>query len=259
MDLAFKAPDGLIKTTELAQIPSPFAIELRRLPFRELRAEVTPAVEEALDLLTDGDTVRAEAMLQKQVDQMPEDALAWRELALLRARQAEFDSSVRDEVLTLLERALNMNAGDEELLFAFGRIRGLVTREGRTPEAASVRLLRLSDLAVYVGRAGGLRLAFAMDGLTPDEDGVIHYRAEIEVFGADGRAVGIGAGAGELRRGEGGSLVSEGRGTELPLDGSANLFLFEPARGIYTARLTIVDLETGIRRSTSTGFEIESF
>lgn len=228
----------------------------RRIPARREEPEVSGAVVDATRLASEGDTAGAVAALEHRVGLVPEDGAAWRELALLRAARAEYDPSTRDVALATLERALNLNPGDMDLLRSYGRVRGLAQREGRSPEAPAVRPLNLSELAVEAGPDGGVRLAWATLGLASGNGGQYRYRAEVQVITATGTPARIRPGAGSLRPGPEGALVLEGSVSSLPASLAVDLFLLSPDPGIYTARVRVTDLETGQSDETAAGFEV---
>ena len=229
---------------------------MRVLPQRVDVSAADPAVEAALALAASGDTTRAIASLEQRVALEPLDAHAWRALSLLRAPRAEFDPTVRDRALAHLERALNLNPGDTDLLRAYGRVRGMVQREGRVPEAVEVRRLELSRLAVRSGGDGSLRLAASARGLGPDPEGAYRYALTVEVFAADGRMMRVRPGLDDARVDAEGRLVLEGEGERLPLPLALDLFLVRPEPGIYSVRLRVTDLESGAAVETSRGFEL---
>lgn len=229
---------------------------VRVLPERVDVTVADPAVEAALAIAAAGDTARAIASLEQRVALVPRDGLAWRELSLLQAPRAEFDPTVRDRTLASLERALNMNPGDTGLLRAYGRIRGMVRREGRVPEAVEVRRLELSRLAVQSGGDGSLRLSGAARGLEPDPRGVYRYAITVEVFDADGGMMRVRPGLDDARADSDGRLVLERDGDRLPLALALDLFLVQPEPGIYSVRLRLTDLESGATVETSEGFEV---
>lgn len=229
---------------------------VRVLPERIDVAVADPAVEAALAVAAAGDTARAVAALQQRIALVPQDGLAWRALALLRAPRAEFDPTLRDQTLAYLERALNMNPGHTELLRAYGRIRAMVRREGRVPEAVEVRGLELSRLVVQSGGDGSLRLSGAARGLGPDPQGTYRYAMAVEVFDAGGRTMRVRPGLDEARVDPEGRLVLEGDGDRLPLPLALDLFLVQPAPGIYSLRLRLTDMESGATVETSEGFEV---
>ncbi len=229
---------------------------VRVLPERVDVAVADPAVDAALAVAVAGDTARAIASLEQRVALVPQDRLAWRALALLQAPRAEFDPTVRDQTLAHLERALNMNPGDTELLRAYGRIRGMVQREGRVPEAVEVRRLELSRLAVQSGGDGSLRLSGAARGLGPDPKGTYRYAITVEVFDGGGGPVGVRPGLDEASVDSEGRLVLEGVGDRLPLALALDLFLVQPEPGIHSVRLRLTDLESGATVETSEGFEV---
>lgn len=229
---------------------------VRVLPERVDVAVADPTVEAALEMAAAGDTARAIASLRQRVALAPEDGLAWRALSLLRAPRAEFDPTVRDETLADLERALNMNPGDTELLRAYGRIRGMVQREGRVPEAARVRRLELSRFVARSASDGSLRLSGAARGLAADPRGTYRYAMTVEVFDAGGRVARVRPGLDEARVDAQGRVVLEGDGDRLPLPLALDLFLVQPEPGVYSIRLRLTDLESGATVETSEGFEL---
>ena len=235
---------------------SPRRDVVRVLPERVDVAVADPAVEAALEIAAAGDTARAVASLEQRVALVPQDGLAWRALSLLQAPRAEFDPTVRDQTLAHLERALNMNPGDTELLRAYGRIRGMVQREGRVPEAVEVRRLELSRLAVQGGSDGSLRLSGAARGLGADPQGTYRYTIAVEVFDAGGRMLRVRPGLDEARVDPEGRLVLKGDGDRLPVPLALDLFLVQPEPGIYSLRLRLTDLESGATVETSEGFEV---
>ncbi len=228
----------------------------RVIPGVEGELQIDPVVANALRIAAAGDTATAIAALEHRVRIAPEDAYAWRELALLKAIRAEFDRSIRDEVLASLERALNMNPGDTELLRAYGRLRGLVQREGRTPEAAAITALEISAVSAQVDASGGLRLAWAVRGLLPTVDGGHRYSVSIEVYDEQGNAVPLGSSMDGLEPGPGSSLELVGAAADLPVSMAADLFLVQPQPGIYTARVRVTDLESGGTIEAVRGFEV---
>lgn len=228
----------------------------RRLPGARETTEVDEEVAGALRLAAEGDTAAAISALEHRISVEPQDPHAWRELALLRAARADFDPTVRDEVLATLERALNLNPGDTELLRSYGRIRGLVQREGRRPEGRGAEPLAVSDLAVEASPEGDLRLAWAARNLTAGEDGEYRYRVELEAFREDGTPFRLGAGLDRFTRRDDGTLVMEGTAEELPVTFQASVFLVDPEPGIHTVRVWVTDLETGQRTQSSGSFQI---
>lgn len=229
---------------------------VRVLPERVDVAVADPAVEAALETAAAGDTARAVASLQQRVALVPQDGLAWRALALMQAPRAEFDPTARDRTLAHLERALNMNPGDTELLRAYGRIRGMVQREGRVPEAVEVRRLELSQLVVQGASDGSLRLSGAARGLGADSRGTYRYAITVEVFDADGGMMRVRPGLDEARVDPEGRLVLDGDGDRLPVPLALDLFLVQPEAGIYSLRLRLTDLESGATVESSEGFEV---
>lgn len=229
---------------------------VRRVPAAAPVAEVDPAVTNAMRLAADGDTAAAVAALEHRTSVAPRDGYAWRELALLKSARGEYDPSARPEALATLERALNMNPGDTELLRAYGRLRGLTERAGRTPEAVAVSAVEMSTLSVVPGTDGGLRVAWATRGLSAGADGRYRYEVAVEVFDADGGSVPLRPGLAPLHEGEGNQLVMLGDAERLPASLSVDLFLAEPVPGLYTVRIRMTDLETGARAEETQGFEV---
>ncbi len=229
---------------------------VRVLPERVDVAVVDPVVRAARATAAEGDTARAIASLRQHVALAPEDRLAWRELSLLQVARAEFDPGVRDRTLGDLERALNMNPGDTELLRAYGRIRGMVQREGRVPEAVEVRRLELSRLVVRSDREGSLRVSGAARGLEPGPRGAYRYAISVEVFDAGGRRMRVRPGPDHARMDAEGRMVLEEERDRLPVPLNLDLSLVEPAPGVYSLRLRLTDPESGATVDTSQGFEV---
>ena len=229
---------------------------IRRAPLEGASAEVDPAVTNAMRLAAEGDTAAAIAALEHRVSVEPRDGYAWRELALLRASRGEYDPTVRAEALATLERALNQNPGDTELLRAYGRLRGLTERGGQTPEAEAVSPLEASALSVSATAAGDVRAAMAARGLRAATDGQYRFEVSVEVFTADGTSVPIRPGLSPLHEGEGNALLMLSAADQLPLSVSVDFALAEPNPGFYTVRLWLTDLETGARHESTAGFEI---
>lgn len=229
----------------------------RRIPSRREEEATPAAVKNAVRTATRGDTARAIEILRHQVGVLPENGPAWRELAVLLAAEAEDDPSRRDEAMRAVRRALNLNPGDAEVLRAFGRIRGLLDREGPAPATEEARSpLGLSDVTVEVAEGGDVRMAWAVRGLTPDEGGDHRFRYEIDVLTAEGGSVRIRPYGGDLGLTSGGTLMATSSADEMPATVRANLFLLEPEPGIYTARVRVTDLETGASTVRTGSFEI---
>lgn len=219
---------------------------------------MAPAVANAVRLATGGDTVTAVAALEQRTAFAPEDAHAWRELAVLLAAQARGAPALRERAVATLRRALALNPGDGELLRWYGQLRGLMERQPAVAlEAPVEEPLRLSALALEAEPTGELRLAWAVHGLSrTSEEEPYRYRAEIEVFRSAGERAAVRPFGGELRISQQGTLLEEATAHELPVAVRAALFLVEPRPGIYTARVRITDLVNGRRAETAAGFEI---
>jgi tetratricopeptide (TPR) repeat protein len=229
---------------------------VRRVPEAAEDADVDAAVTNAMRLAADGDTASAIAALEHRTSVEPRDAYAWRELALLKANRGEIDPTARPEALATLERALNMNPGDTELLRAYGRLRGLTERAGTTPDAVAVAPVEMSSISAVAQPDGGIRAAWATRGLTPASDGRYRYEAAIEVFDTNGTPVPLRPGLAPLHSGENESLLMLGDAESLPMSLSVDFFLAEPEPGIYTVRIRMTDLETSARQEATQGFEI---
>jgi len=229
---------------------------IRRAPAPDEVAEVDPSVTNAMRLVAEGDTAAAVAALEHRVSLEPRDAYAWRELALLRAPRGEFDPTARPEALATLERALNMNPGDTELLRAYGRLRGLTERAGTVPEATTVSALEMSQLSLDASSDGSIRAAWAARGFTAGADGEYRYEVAVEIFTSDGASVPVRPGLAPLHEGEGNELIMLGAATDLPLSLSVDFSLAQAEPGIYTVRVRLTDLETGAQQESSGGFEL---
>ncbi|MDH3592080.1 MAG: hypothetical protein OER88_09385, partial [Planctomycetota bacterium] len=77
-------------------------------PFLQRALELTPAHDDALDMLTNMDPSLARAFAEKRVKEFPEDGKGWTKLALL--RQAAGD---RGGAFAAMQEALKYNNGDE--------------------------------------------------------------------------------------------------------------------------------------------------
>lgn len=229
---------------------------VRRVPEDTNNAEVDPAVTNAMRLVAEGDTASAVAALEHRTSVEPRDGYAWRELALLKANRGEIDPTARPEALATLERALNMNPGDTELLRAYGRLRGLTERAGSTPEAVAVSPVELSSLSVISESDGSIRVAWATRGLSAGTDGRYRFEAAVEVFTADGSRAPIRPGLAPLHEGEDDQLLLLDSAEGLPVSLSVDFFLADPTPGFYTVRIRMTDLETGARQVQTQGLEI---
>lgn len=229
---------------------------VRRVPESVVETEVDPAVTNAMRLAAEGDTASAIAALEHRTSVEPRDGYAWRELALLKSNRGEYDPTARPEALATLERALNMNPGDTELLRAYGRLRGLTERAGRTPDAVAVSPVEMSALSVVTQAEGGVRVAWATRGLTQAADGKYRFEAAVEVFDSDGTSVPLRPGLAPLHEGDGHQLLMLGDADRLPASLSLDFFVADPTPGFHTVRIRMTDLETGARQEATQGFEI---
>jgi hypothetical protein len=134
-------------------------------------------------------------------------------------------------------------------------MRSLIEREGRIPEAA-FRRIELSDLAVEPSADGSARIAWYLRGLTADSEGEYRYRMILEVLDSAGNPVTIRTTAPGVEEGPEPSLVLSGTTRDLPVTTILEVFLPDAGSGIYTARIRVTDIETGMREERTRGFEV---
>ncbi|MBI4544410.1 MAG: hypothetical protein HY703_04370 [Gemmatimonadetes bacterium] len=209
----------------------------------------------AARLALEGDTAAALAALRSRVAAAPDDASAWRELALLLAVQAEGSPAGRDEAWQALQRALRGNPGDEEVLAAYGRVRELLRRAGVAAELGAP--LALSGVSARGDAAGGLSLAWAVHNLRPEAGDSGHYRVQVEV--ADPNGIPVPLRLAQAGAGEAASLMLELERTapaRQPTVQRLELRLARARLGPHTVRLRVIDLNTGQAAERATGFEI---
>ena len=226
----------------LAALPPPAAV---------VASEET---REARAMLARGDTVRALAALRARIREAPDDASAWRDLALLLAADAERNPAVRAEAWTVLQRAVALNPGDGVVLGAYGRIGSLLQRSG-TPAAQAAPRLSLSALHVHADSAGSIVVSFSIAGLPMDDEGRAPYRVEMDVIDGAGGVV-------PLRlAGEADDLVAprfrvEREGESQSASERLELRLSRVQQGRHTLRVSITSLISGQVATRVAGFDV---
>lgn len=225
------------------------------LPRPDAATPATPQALEAARAAAVGDTVGALDQLRKRVQDTPEDASAWRQLALLLARRAEADAQFGAEAWDALQRALRTNPGDEDVLSAYGRVRAIIQRGGRAIPAP--RPLTLSPAAARADAAGVLSLSFAIHNLAAIEEDRARYRVQIDVSGPDGAPVQfdfvderVADDAGDFTRTV--PMTPSGAAALERLE----LRLTRARSGPHSVRIRVTDLTTAQATETTTGFEI---
>ncbi|HUH12550.1 MAG TPA: hypothetical protein VMK65_05550 [Longimicrobiales bacterium] len=216
-------------------------------------ARTSAAAVESRTLVAQGDTAGALAVLRERVEQVPDDAGTWRELALVLAVVADSRPALRDEAWNVLQRALNLNPGESSLLTAYGRMQALMRRAGE--QAARNEPLALSAVSASADAAGGLSVGFALRNLT-GADGGGRYRLEVDVVDTDGRIVPLRVAGGEddplVDR-----LVLE---RDSPAEGAASerleLRLQRARPGPHNVRVRVTDLGSGQSVEGAGAFEI---
>jgi hypothetical protein len=238
----------------VSRLPPRMELPRAHLPQPERQRPASPVAEEALRLAAAGDTAAAVELLRGRVASAPEDASAWRELALIMAARAEISPAQRDEAWRVLQRAMHLNPGDDRVLSAYGRVRSLIQRTGAAPAFEST--LALSDLSAVGDAAGGVSLGWAIQGLAAAEGTRARYRVQIEIVGPDGESIG-------LRRSDApaqpavGSLQFERDGaTGEPVVERVELRLDRARSGPHSVRVRVTDLGTGQTAERTGGFEI---
>src|SRR5690606_35632548 len=141
----------------LSRVP-PRAEAIAALPPPARPAEVSAETRAAREMLARGDTAAAADALRARVRNAPDDASAWRDLALLLAADAEANPAIRAQAWQVLQRAVTLNPDDEQVLVAYGRIRALLQRTRTTTEAPAPPFT-MSEVAAEADAAGGLSVA----------------------------------------------------------------------------------------------------
>jgi len=233
----------------LSRLPPP-AVARAALPPPPGRAPPSAAALEAARLAAAGDTAAALAVLRRRVSEAPEDASAWRELALLLGAQAETQPAVRPEAWEALARAVRANPDDDAVLAAYGRLRALLARAGADRPAAPPPALR--GLQADGGPGGTLFVAWSVAGLAPGPDGAGRFRLRLEVFGPDGAPVPVrlaGAPGGDTE-----ALEFERGAPAGAAEERLELRLARAVHGPHTLRLRLTDLVSGHRIERAAGF-----
>lgn len=238
----------------LSRMP-PRAAAIAALPPPSRPAEVSAETRAAREMAARGDTAAALDALRERVREAPDDASAWRDLALLLAADAEANPAARGQAWQVLQRAVSLNPDDEQVLVAYGRIRALLQR-ARTEAQAPAPPFTLSEIGVQADAAGGLSLALGANGLTPADDGRVRYRITVEVVDAAGARVPL-----RLADAPDSSPVTEldiERESDSPAVAERiELRLARVQPGPHTVRVRVTSLTTGQSIGRVAGFEIQ--
>lgn len=217
-------------------------------------APASEETEEARAMLARGDTAGAVAALRQRVRGAPDDASAWRDLALLLAAEAELNPVVRAEAWAVLQRAVALNPGDGAVLAAYGRIGSLLQRGG-TPAALAALPLSVSAIAVQADTAGSVSVSLGIAGLPRDEDGRVRYRVQVDVIDGAGEVVPLRVADG-LDNVEAPRLTLEREGDEPSASERLELRLARVRAGTHTLRVSVTSLVSGQVAARVAGFEI---
>lgn len=250
--LAFRAGGEYV----LAWEPAPGEAPRIALPTRTAGEQrPTPeVVHRARRLIAEGDTAPAMSALREHIEEEPEDAVAWRELALILAAVAENRPDLRDEAWNVLQRALNLSPGESSLLTAYGRMQALMRRAGAQPSRGEP--LAISGVSARADAAGGLSVAFAVRNLTPASPGAMaRYRIEVEVVDSEGESVPLREAGSEEEPARQVTLTREAEAGEAVSD-LLELRLLRATPGPYSVRVWVTDLGSGQTVEGSGGFQI---
>src|SRR5690606_23510793 len=146
------------------------------LPPPARAAEPSAETRAAQAIAARGDTVGAIDMLRERVQTAPDDASAWRALALMLAARAENDPAARAEAWEALQRAVVLNPDDEAVLAAYGRVRALLQRARAAAPQPAQPIFSVSPISVEADAAGGLSIALSASGMPAGDDGRVRYR-----------------------------------------------------------------------------------
>jgi len=237
----------------LSRVP-PRAEAIAALPPPARPAEVSAETRAAREMLARGDTAAAADALRARVRNAPDDASAWRDLALLLAADAEANPAIRAQAWQVLQRAVTLNPDDEQVLVAYGRIRALLQRTRTTTEAPAPPFT-MSEVAAEADAAGGLSVAVGASGLAPADDGRIRYRITIEVVDPAGDRVPLRL-ADALDRPPTTQLDIEREGDSPSVAERIELRLARAQPGAHTVRVRITSLASGQSIGRVAGFEI---
>lgn len=213
--------------------------------------EPSATTRDALALLAQGDTAVAIDRLRERVEVDPQDGSALRELALLLAARAELGPAQREEAWQALQRAIRVNPGDDALLSAYGRVRGLIQRAGQVQRQRPP--LALSAINAQADAAGVLSLAWVIQNLS-DSGGAARYRVTVEVTDSQGAIVPLrAADSGEPPRDV---FELERTADSQPVDLRLELRLARAQPGPHSVRVQVTDLGSGQTVNGVAGFEI---
>ncbi|HEY8468712.1 MAG TPA: hypothetical protein VIL18_03670 [Longimicrobiales bacterium] len=230
---------------------SPRLDPLAALPPPPGPAPASNETQEARAMLARGDTAGAIAALRERIRGAPDDASAWRDLALLLAADAERNPVVRAEAWTVLQRAVALNPDDGEVLAAYGRIRSLLQRGG-TPAAPR---LSVSEIAVQADTAGSVFVSLSIAGFPRDEDGRVRYRVQVDVIDGAGEVVPLRVADG-LDNVEAPRLTLEREADEPSASERIELRLARVRPGAHTLRVSVTSLVSGKVATRVAGFEL---
>jgi len=224
-------------------------------PSREVgAAEASAETRAAREMMARGDTAAAIEALRARVREAPQDASAWRDLALLLAAAAETNPATLGQAWEMLQRAVVLNPDDAELLAAYGRTRALLQRT-RTPAETTARSFTMSDVAVQADGAGGLSLAVSASDLAPSEDGRVRYRMTIDVFDPAGEAVPLRLA--DAPDSAATTVLDIERVSDSPsVTERIELRLARAQLGAHTVRVRITSLASGQSITRAAGFQI---
>ena len=224
-------------------------------PSREAAAvEASAETRAAREMVASGDTAAAVDALRARVGEAPQDASAWRDLALLLAAAAEINPATLGQAWEALQRAVILNPDDAEVLAAYGRTRALLQRT-RTSAETMARSFTMSEVAVQADGAGGLSLAVSASDLAPSEDGKVRYRLTIDVFDMAGEPV-------PLRLAD---APEDATTTALDMERVSDspsvterieLRLARARSGAHTVRVRVTSLASGQSITRAAGFQI---
>jgi hypothetical protein len=223
------------------------------LPPPEPAPEPSAASRAAVQLVFQGDTTGALDVLRSRIEAVGDDASAWRELALLLASAAEENPVLYDEAWSHLQRAVNLNPADTEILSAYGRLRSLMQRRGYASPGAPA--LAMSAVSASADPAGGLSLAWVVQNLILLGNAGAQYRLQVQVIDPSGDLVGLRASQAsdtDVTT----AWVTERSTPESAVSERLELRLARTAPGAYSARVRITDLSSGQALERIASFEI---
>lgn len=221
------------------------------VPQARRTVEPSATTRDALALLAQGDTAAALDFLRERVEADPQDGSALRELALILAARAELGPTQREEAWQALQRAIRFNPGDDAILSAYGRVRGLMQRTGTAHRDAPP--LTLSTVNARADAAGVLSIAWSIQNLSQAE-GAARYRVTVEVTDGQGSTVPLrAADSAEPARD---SFEVERTVSSEPVVERLELRLARARPGPHSVRVRVTDLGSGQSVDGVAGFEI---